>query len=333
MKLLHTLLIFVSLGLSACGADAQPTASPSPMTSPPSLTPSPVSTATPSVTPSLSPTPTLPDTPTVTPTPTATALPPKVVLISIDGLRPDAVLQAEAPTLLRLAQTGAYSWQAQTIFPPVTLPSHASMLCGCPVEAHGLTWNDYRPREGTIQVPTIFSVARAAGLRTVLVAGKEKFQHFNSPGAVEVFVFAVNGDQDVADQAIAQVASGFDLMFVHFPNMDYFGHLSGWMSNRYLGALTRTDEAVGRLLAALPEQTTVIVTSDHGGHGLGHGSNIPEDMTIPWIVNGPGVVSNHEIATPITTLDSAATVLYVLGLEAPAEMTGVPVGEAFGVQE
>jgi predicted AlkP superfamily pyrophosphatase or phosphodiesterase len=251
------------------------------------------------------------------------------VVISIDGLRPDALFQTSAPNLLTLAQSGAYAWQAQTIFPPVTLPSHASMLCGCPVETHGLTWNDYRPREGTMAVPTIFSVAHAAGLWTVMVVGKEKFAHFNTPGDVDVYLFAVNGDQDVADQAIAQAQVGFDLMFVHFPNMDYFGHLYGWMSDRYLSALTKTDEAVGRLLAALPANTTVIVSSDHGGHGLVHGANIPEDMTIPWMMAGPGVLADHEIAAPITTTATAATVLYVLGLEIPAEMTGVPVYEAF----
>ena len=203
------------------------------------------------------------------------------------------------------------------------------MLCGCPVETHNITWNDYRANEGVIKVPTIFSVAHAAGLRTVMVVGKEKFQHFNTPGDVDAFVFAVNGDQDVADRAIAQAQAGFDLMFVHFPNMDYFGHLFGWMSDRYLSALTRTDEALGRLLAVLPENTTVIVSSDHGGHGLTHGANIPEDMTIPWIMAGPNVLPNHEFTTPIITTDTAVTVLYVLRLEIPGTMTGAPVLEAF----
>jgi arylsulfatase A-like enzyme len=101
------------------------------------------------------------------------------------------------------------------------------------------------------------------------------------------------------------------------------------MSDAYLRALTRTDEAVGRVLAALPENTLVILTSDHGGHGLAHGSDLPEDMTIPWIVAGPGVRANHPLAAPIVTLDTAVTVVYVLGLERPETMTGQPVVEAF----
>lgn len=328
IKRFCNLIVLVSLCLSACAATPQATATLNPVTPLPAFTLTRPPTTT--HTPTLTHTPTPFSTPTPTASATPTSLPPKVVLISIDGLRPDAFFQTSAPNLLALAQSGAYTWQAQTILPSVTLPAHASMLCGCPVETHGLTWNDYRPNQGVIQVPTIFSVAHAAGLRTVMVVGKEKLAHFNTPGDVDSYTFARAGDQDVADQAMAQVEAGFDLMFVHFPNMDYFGHLLGWMSDRYLSALTQTDEAVGRLLAALPPQTTIIVTSDHGGHGLTHGSDLPEDLTIPWMIAGPNVAANHEITAPIITTDTGATVLYVLGLGQPETMTGAPVYEAFG---
>jgi N-acetylneuraminic acid mutarotase len=253
-----------------------------------------------------------------------------VVIISIDGLRPDALQHASAPVLKALAQRGAYTWQAQTVYPPVTLPSHASMLSGYGPEAHGLNWNDYIPSRGPIAVPTIFSLAHDAGLRTVMVVGKEKFAHLNAPGTVDAYVFATRGDQDVADQAIAQAQSGFDLMFAHFPNTDYFGHLAGWMSETQIAQIARTDEAVGRLLAALPGHTTVIVSADHGGHGTGHGANIPEDMTIPWIIAGPNVLTNHQLATPVKTMGTAATAVYVLGLRLPPEAEGRPIYEAFG---
>ncbi len=204
------------------------------------------------------------------------------------------------------------------------------MLTGFLPEGHGITWNDYRPEAGTVSVPTIFALAHEAGLRTVMVVGKEKLAHLNAPGAVDEYVFALNGDNGVVDQAIVQAQAGFDLMFVHLPNVDYFGHLYGWMSERYLSEITNTDEAVGRLLAALPENTTLILTSDHGGHGLVHGADLPEDMTIPWIIAGPGALNDHALTTPILTVDTAATAAYVLGLTLPSEAAGVPVYEAFG---
>jgi len=290
--------------------------------------------ATSTLLPSSPPTPSPTRTPTVTPSstviPSPTPLPPKVLIISIDGLRPDALLLAHTPNVKALAQRGAYTWQAQTIFPPVTLPAHASMLSGYSLEAHGITWNDHEPARGVIAAPTLFSAAHAAGLRTVMIVGKEKFEHLNAPGSVDVYVFARAGDQDVADQAIAQIQSGFDLLFAHFPNTDYFGHLNGWMSETQLKQLARTDEAVGRLLAALPADTTVIVTADHGGHGLVHGANIPEDMTIPWIIAGPNVLRDHELTSPINVMDTAATAAYILGLTLPPDAEGKVVYEAFG---
>ncbi len=277
---------------------------------------------------SATPSPTLSASPTPSATPTATP-PPHVVIISIDGLRADAAETGNMPNLHALAARGAYTYQAQTTFPPVTLPAHASMISGVLPEVHGILWNDNEPSRGFISVPTIFSVAHAAGFETVMVAGKEKFQHYNAPGTLDRYTFVTTGDQGVADQAIAEVAAGFDLLFVHFPNTDFFGHSTGWMSETYLFQLGRTDEALGRLFAALPPDTVIIVTADHGGHGLGHGANIPVDMTIPWIIAGPGVRENYLLTQPVTVTDTAVTAAYVLGLTFPNAVSGRPVLEAF----
>jgi arylsulfatase A-like enzyme len=92
---------------------------------------------------------------------------------------------------------------------------------------------------------------------------------------------------------------------------------------------------VGNLLAELDSQgirdeTLFIVTSDHGGNGLIHGSSLPEDMTIPWIAFGAGIQPSA-LTSDITTTDTAATVAYALNLPIPAEWDGVPVYEAFGL--
>ncbi len=297
--------------------------------------PAPASPSTPTSRPPGSPTALLsPTNPSIIPSPnptlTQSSAPPKVLIISIDGLRPDELNQAAAPNIKALAERGAYTWQAQTILPSVTLPSHASMLSGYSPKAHGLTWNDYEPERGLIAVPTIFSLAHAAGFRTVMIVGKEKLAHLNLPGSVDVYLLARNGDQDVADQAIEQIQSGFDLLFLHFPNNDGFGHSDGWMSERQIAQLARTDEAIGRVLTALPAETIAILTADHGGHSTVHGSSLPEDMTIPWIIAGPGVLPNHQLMTPVSTVDTAATAAYVLGLSLAPEAAGRPVYEAFG---
>jgi arylsulfatase A-like enzyme len=53
-------------------------------------------------------------------------------------------------------------------------------------------------------------------------------------------------------------------------------------------------------------------------------------MTIPWIISGPEIRTG-QFTTPINITDTAATVVYALGLSIPSEWDGVPVLEAFGL--
>ena len=75
--------------------------------------------------------------------------------------------------------------------------------------------------------------------------------------------------------------------------------------------------------------TLIIVTADHGGHNTSHGFDIPLDMTIPWVIVGPGV-QPKALTSPINTTDTAATAAWALGLPLPPEWAGRPVLEAFG---
>ncbi|HEY0707605.1 MAG TPA: alkaline phosphatase family protein [Polyangia bacterium] len=252
---------------------------------------------------------------------------PMVVLISIDGLRPDALFLARTPHLMGLANRGAYTWQAQTILPSYTLPSHASMLSGMPAEQHGIFHNDGGP--GFITVPTVLGVAKAAGKKVVVVVGKDKLGQLTPPGCCDVFRLAATSDDAVVAAAVAEVAAGFDLMFVHLPDVDYAGHAWGWMTRLYLSKVLAADNAIGRLLAALPPQATVIATADHGGEWYTHGSSLPEHRTIPWIIAGPGIAPGRRLAAPIATIDTAATVASVLGLQLGSDVPAVPVLEAW----
>lgn len=270
--------------------------------------------------------PTTPGVPTPTP---VTVAPVRVVIVSIDGLRPDAVPQFNPPNLSALARRGSYTWLAQTIMPSNTLPAHASMLTGYLPARHGITWDDYLPANGAIKVPTVFIAARRAGRRTALVAGKEKFNTFRDTAEMDVFVGGTRTDADVADQAVAQLYAGVDLLFVHLPDVDLSGHAASWMSAAYIDKVARADEALGRIMNAMPENTTLILTADHGGHASVHGTADRLDMTIPWIIAGPRIRQGYAISAAVSTLDTTATAAFLLGLTLPADVTGKPVLEAF----
>jgi len=253
--------------------------------------------------------------------------PVKVAIVSIDGLRPDAAQRLS--NLSALTRRGAFTWRAQTVVPSNTLPSHASMLTGYQPARHGITWDDYLPARGVIREPTVFLAARRAGLRAAMVAGKEKFNTFRDTGDIDFFVGGARSDVDVMDQALAQLFAGVDLLFVHLPDVDLSGHASSWMSPTYMETAVRADAALGRLISLLPENTTLIVTADHGGHGTIHGTTDPLDMTIPWIITGPRIRAGHALIGAVSTMDTAATAGFILGLTLPPDVSGRPVLEAF----
>jgi predicted AlkP superfamily pyrophosphatase or phosphodiesterase len=254
-----------------------------------------------------------------------------VAVISIDGLRPDALTTANAPNILALAQRGSYTWSAQTVYPSTTLPSHVSMLSGVEPSAHGVTFDEYR-ETFQLTTPTVLSLARSAGKRTVMVVGKDKLRQLAAAGSADSYTCATRGDVDVVNEAIVLLGAGFDLLFVHLPQTDQIGHASGWMSAEYAAQVHQTDEAVGRLVSQLPPGTTVVVTADHGGHAKTHGSRDTPDMTIPWIVAGPSVVSRGPLSRSVRTVDTAPTILGLLGLPAPSGCAGKVVSEAFAPQ-
>jgi predicted AlkP superfamily pyrophosphatase or phosphodiesterase len=224
--------------------------------------------------------PTVPITPVVAQGPTATPVPrsTRVLIISIDGFRPDAIELTPMRNLQALMQEGAYSLVAQTIFPSATLPSHASMLTGMCSDKHGVTWNDYLPKRGYANGTDIFDLAHAARLRTVMVVGKEKLRQVTEPECTDVFEFINDREIVIAAHVAELIPQGFGLMFVHFPTPDWMGHEYGWLSPEQFSVLFRADEALQTILDALHaagmrQDTLIIVKADHGGQDTTHGTH------------------------------------------------------------
>lgn len=262
------------------------------------------------------------------------AQPKMVIVVSFDGLRPDAIPAGEAHHIQSLAEAGVSAKYAHTILPSLTLPSHSSMLSGVKPETHGIYWNGWEPAKGTIKVTTIFDEVKKAGMKTAMIVGKEKFKHLVHPGMVDQFFFH-EGDPTIIAEATSTVIREFrpNFLFVHFAHADTVGHKKGWMSSAQLKMIRRTDQGLGRIFKELRDlnllaTTTVIVTADHGGSGKGHGDDSEVSTSIPWYAAGPGIVKSGAGATidkPITTYDTAATAAALLRVPVPASWDGKPV--------
>jgi predicted AlkP superfamily pyrophosphatase or phosphodiesterase len=263
-----------------------------------------------------------------------------LVLISIDGLRPDAIAHFEAATLGRLVYEGASTLRATTIVPSKTMPSHTSMLTGQPPAIHGISGNTaLSVGRKDVRVPTVFAVLRPEGFVTAAFFSKPKFSALQQRDSLD-YSQAPGGwwGHWSADRVVRDVEQYLsqerpNLLFIHFADVDAAGHDSGWMSSKYGQAVTAVDESVAEILA-LANRTfgsgnfTLIVTADHGGHDRDHGSDDPRDTTIPWIAWGravkPGALEND-----IRTMDTASTVLWLFGVPKPSDWAGRPVLAAF----
>ncbi len=250
-----------------------------------------------------------------------------VVLVSVDGLAPYVRVGARTPVLDRLARAGTSFDNAFTVVPSITLTSHVSMLSGVLPDRHRVLWNFYDPSR-TLHTPTVFTHCRSHQLRCAIFAGKEKFLHFAEaePG-VQHFEYQPGAGM-VLDRATRYIADKRpDFVFILLAEVDVAGHEFGWNSPEQVVAIEGIDRGLGELSATLDGSSrpvTLIVTSDHGGHGRSHGEDSPQDRTIPWIGYGDaidrrGITSN---ARPVSTLDTAATVLALLGVAVPTEMQG-----------
>jgi arylsulfatase A-like enzyme len=274
----------------------------------------------------------------VTPAQRATGIANPVVVISIDGLRPDAI-GANTPFLTELMRTGAFALQATTVRPSLTLPSHTSMLTGVEPATHGITWNrDRTATTGPVRIPTIFELARRHGFHTAAFFSKSKLRHLLQPGALD-YGQAPLGLHTLPATTTVEAAVRYmqfsrpDLIFIHIAEPDVAGHTFGWMNVVYRLAVRRADAAIRRIVAGADAaygagNYTVIVTADHGGHGRGHGAQHPDNEQIPWITWGAGVRPGP-VMGEVHTVDTAATVLWLLGVTPPSSWDGRPVVRAY----
>src|SRR5579872_477017 len=206
----------------------------------------------------------------------------RVLLCSMDGVRPDAVQAAYTPTIDRLAASGAVTWSARTVMPSSTLPCHTSMLRGVDTPRHGITTNTFHPL--VRPVPSLIEAAHDQGRTSGFFYNWEPLRDLAAPGTLDASVMyadckSPNGDRHVAEMAAQYLAClDFDLLFVYLGWPDECGHRHGWMSEPYLEAISNADAGLGRVLGAIAalgreEETTTLVLSDHGGHERTHGTD------------------------------------------------------------
>jgi predicted AlkP superfamily pyrophosphatase or phosphodiesterase len=255
------------------------------------------------------------------------------VLIMTDGMRPDALPLVNTPHLDALQARGAYTMAGSSVMPSVTLPCHTSIFHSVPPQRHGIVTNVWQPMARPL--PGLVDQAHASGKRCHFYHNWEPLRDLNRPETLDFSYYRNNCYTPDGDNVIAVVAAEAiaaeqpDFAFVYLGTIDVAGHAVGWMSDEYLRQIEVVDDAIGAVLAVLTRQDTVLLHSDHGGHERTHGTDAPEDMTIPWMIAGPGIRQGHVLQSTVSLLDTAPTLARVLNVPAHPHWEGRSVDEAF----
>lgn len=257
-----------------------------------------------------------------------------VVLVIVDGLRPDAIDAAPMPALAALRDR---YWVAagRTVRPSITVAALTSLATGVAPDTHGLVAPGLPPLARVAALRPLPLELKKRRLQTAVivgdVAGSAKLlaRTLLGIGGVGTFVAAGREPREIAAKACATFAkSAPALTVLYLDHCDRAGHAHGWMSPEYLDAACRADAGLGVIADLIArDDVLLLVCADHGGGGVlpdDHDAPHPINDAIPIIAAG-AMVARGRCGLGASLLDIPATVLDALGLGVPGQYTGKPL--------
>lgn len=252
----------------------------------------------------------------------------KVLIIGIDGCRPDALLMAQTPSMDAIWKNGAFSFNARTDEISSSGPAWSAMLIGAWHQKHNILNNDYEDPD-LENYPHFFHRIRQEkpALRTYSVANWGPIHKILQEGDATYSTSLINDARVASKVASTLKSEDVDVMFVQLDEVDGAGHRHDYTvaSPKYLEAIEKADKQVGKMVSALEkrkmykqENWLIIVSADHGGSNFGHGKNIPEHTTVFYMAAGESAVKG-ELEQEVGVVDVAVTALYHLGIPVKPE--------------
>jgi predicted AlkP superfamily pyrophosphatase or phosphodiesterase len=236
----------------------------------------------------------------------ASARPEPLILISLDGFRPDYLDWPEAAQLSALAASGARAEWMQPSYPSLTFPNHYTLVTGLHPDRHGVVNNTMRDAElGQFAMhlrqavedgrwwggEPIWNTAQNQGLRaaTMFWPGSEAAVQGQRPRDWMRYDKAFDARRRVA-QVLAWLArpadSRPDFITLYFEQVDTVGHDHGPDSAEVRRAVAEVDARIGELLQGLEDggwagRVNLVIVSDHGMAALDDGQPILLDTLAP----------------------------------------------------
>ena len=204
-------------------------------------------------------------------------------LLLVDGLGKNAIEEFGATT--EFIRQLVLDRTLEATFPSTTATSLTSLGTGLCAGEHGMVGYTMRvPNSGTPERvlnalkwdervdpyiwqpnPTLFERANAAGLSTTHIAGKRYADSgFTRASLRGAKYLGANNIEELSDGARDSLIKNPSFAYVYLNDVDDASHNAGYGSEKFLVALRKVDQLVGRLMEKLPRGSRLWVVSDHG---------------------------------------------------------------------
>lgn len=230
-----------------------------------------------------------------------------LILVSIDGFRPDYLARGVTPNLNALAASGARAEAMLPSFPSITFPNHYTLVTGLRPDHHGLVGNTMEDariapnprfklsdhdavadRRWWDEAEPVWVTAERQGVRTATMfwPGSEAAIHGVRPSKWLPF----DGKLPAAARVdtllgwMDQAPSGYGFYTLYFDDVDHAGHEFGPDTPQATEAAAHVDAAIGRLLEGLRARNVkanIVVVSDHGMAAISRERVIRLDQVAP----------------------------------------------------
>ena len=223
----------------------------------------------------------------------------KVLMIGIDGCRPDALQIANTPNIDELIANGIFAPDALNDDITVSGPGWSAILCGVWSDKHGVVDNYFAERNYE-EYPVFFKHLKDFDENFDLAA----ICHWPPINGFIIQDFAdfklnVFSDEDVEIEAVNYISENkTDVMFLHFDDCDHYGHINGFSPDvpEYMAQIEKVDGHIGAIMQAIKDRPTyenedwlVLISTDHGGIGTSHGGDTMEEQNVFIIASGDNI--------------------------------------------
>ncbi len=263
-----------------------------------------------------------------------------VIIIGLDGWGSWCMEKGEAPFIKSMFDEGSWTLNKRTSRPSISGCNWAAMMNGTPVEFSGITGNEGHPTF------TPIALTEHDNQATFFHLMKQQHPEAETGVICEWGDFLIYTDslcvgyrkkihhpsqfpESVVEESTRYIKEMKPaLCFIHIDALDHMGHAYGQGSAEYYAELPLVDERVRKIVESVKEagiydDSIIMITSDHGHYGTGHGGDTDLEITTPFVIWGKGIKKGHEIKDPFIQWDMAPIVAKVFNLEIPSSWRGI----------